>query len=101
MEESEPDNKKKKTGNQGSLRLVLKHADLLDTLLMMFGTIGCFADGSGVAANMLVLGSLMNSYGRGASAFNPDDINKVNILQSYTSIKACTLYLVFNKYLTL
>ena len=98
MEESEPENKKKKTRNprtsQGSLRLVLKHADLLDTLLMILGTIGCFADGSSVAANMLVLGSLMNSYGRGASAFNPDDINKVNILQSYTSIKACTLYLV-------
>ncbi|XP_027152628.1 putative multidrug resistance protein [Coffea eugenioides] len=90
MEESEPENKKKKTRNprtsQGSLRLVLKHADLLDTLLMILGTIGCFADGSSVAANMLVLGSLMNSYGRGASAFNPDDINKYALELFYVAV---------------
>ncbi|KAL3537332.1 hypothetical protein ACH5RR_000698 [Cinchona calisaya] len=87
MGESQPEIQEKTENprtSRGSLRLVLKHADLLDILLMALGTIGCVADGSSVSANMLVLSSLMNSYSR--SAITPHDINKYALDLFYVAV---------------
>lgn len=73
-------------GKPRSLRLLFKHADTLDKVLMALGTIGCVVDGSTVAADMLVLSSLMNTYGRGSSGITLDDVDKVINHTSVTNL---------------
>ncbi|KAF5199427.1 Lipid A export ATP-binding/permease protein MsbA [Thalictrum thalictroides] len=41
---------------------ILKYSDSKDVLLMILGTIGCFADGISMAAIMIVLSKMMNTY---------------------------------------
>lgn len=73
---------------QGSLWLVLKQADALDTLLMALGLVGCVADGMAWSANLLILRNIMNSYGGSSSGFTPDDINKVTKNIQLTNFQA-------------
>ena len=59
-----------------SLRMVLKHSDGLDIMLMTLGTIGCVADGSVHVFNHASSNNLMNGYA--STYLTLQDINKVN-----------------------
>jgi ATP-binding cassette subfamily B (MDR/TAP) protein 1 len=56
---------------------VLNQSDWKDMLLMILGSIGSLADGSAMALMMLIVSSLMNSYGD--ASFTLQDVNKVGL----------------------
>ncbi|GFZ07863.1 hypothetical protein Acr_19g0008000 [Actinidia rufa] len=75
----------KRASPPGSLRMVLKHSDGLDMLLMTLGTVGCIADGVCMSAIMLVLSNLMNGYAA-AATLTPHDINKYALALLYVAV---------------
>ncbi|CAI9097355.1 OLC1v1033757C1 [Oldenlandia corymbosa var. corymbosa] len=70
-------------GKPSSFRLVFKHADGLEKLLMTLGTIGCIVDGMSTSAHMIVLSNLMNAYGRGSVTLH--DVNKYALYLLYVA----------------
>ncbi|GFZ11973.1 hypothetical protein Acr_23g0003580 [Actinidia rufa] len=68
----------------GSLRMVLKHSDGLDIMLMTLGTIGCVADGASMSSIMLVLSNLMNGYA--SSYLTLQEINKYALDLLYVAV---------------
>jgi len=61
-----------------SKRGLLRFADGVDKLLLLFGTLGCIGDGSMFPLTMFVLSCLMNEYGVGAGLdLSMDVVDKV------------------------
>jgi hypothetical protein len=61
-----------------SKRGLLRFADGVDKLLLLFGTLGCIGDGSMFPLTMFVLSGLMNEYGGGAGLdLSMDVVDKV------------------------
>jgi len=80
LSRNKPDGKEKSSisaAPSGSLKTVLNQSDWKDMLLMILGSIGSLADGSAMALIMLIVSSLMNSYGD--ASFTLQDVNKVGL----------------------
>lgn len=60
-----------------SKRGLLRFADGVDKLLLLFGTLGCIGDGSMCPLTMFVLSGLMNEYGGSGFALSMDVVDKV------------------------
>jgi hypothetical protein len=55
---------------------IFRHADRLDMLLMLLGTLGSIGDGLQNPLTMLILSDVINDYGSGSSLTN-DVVDKV------------------------
>jgi ATP-binding cassette subfamily B (MDR/TAP) protein 1 len=66
-----------------SKRGLLRFADGVDKLLLLFGTLGCIGDGSMSPLTMFVLSGLMNEYGGAGFALSMDVVDKVYIYAKY------------------
>lgn len=62
-------------GSKGSL---FRYADSIDRLLLFFGTLGSIGDGSMTPLTMVVLGGMINGYGR--SIPSNETVNEVKKL---------------------
>lgn len=60
-----------------SKRGLLRFADGVDKLLLLFGTLGCIGDGSMSPLTMFVLSGLINEYGGADFALSMDVVDKV------------------------
>lgn len=60
----------------GLLHTIFKYSDSKDMLLMLLGSLGCFADGSSTPLIMLVVSTIMNNYAA-HSSLTLNEINKV------------------------
>ncbi|XP_059638896.1 ABC transporter B family member 15-like [Cornus florida] len=90
---SKPEGNGNPTTSGGSLRMVLKHSDWIDMLLMVLGTIGCVSDGMCMPAVLLVLSHLMNGYAA-ASSLTLEDIDKYALVLLYVAVcVGCSAFL--------
>ncbi|KAF8390545.1 hypothetical protein HHK36_025072 [Tetracentron sinense] len=91
LDEKNGDSSSKTEGNgnsikkSGSLRMIFKHSDLMDTLLMVLGTIGCVADGLSLSVIMLVLSNMMNNYAA-TSSLTLKDVDKYALALLFVAI---------------
>lgn len=63
-------------------RGLLRFADGVDKLLILFGTLGCIGDGSMSPLTMFVLSGLINEYGGSGFALSMDIVDKVCIVMA-------------------
>lgn len=65
-----------------SLKLLWKHADYVDKLLMFLGTLGCIVDGSSGTAKIFIVGGIMDSYGGSSGTSLHNVVNTIFIFSA-------------------
>lgn len=61
-----------------SIFQLFTYADMVDRFLMLLGMVGCLGDGMISPSVLLVLSSMINTYGTAGNSLRGADINKVS-----------------------